>query len=153
MSRSNNYYERMSELADKSVAQVFAITENNISHFQKNDMGARLFSYGFAILIITILIRLMQWALSYAGSLGFLRVGSGPDDLFFLGLLGVAVLMMAGGLVANTFLIWNVQAQNREVARVVAGKFESIIAMEGQDDLLKARQPADGAAQQPSGSS
>lgn len=117
--------------------------------FKKNDMGARLFIYGFNILIFAILIRLAQWMLSYVGSLGVLRFGSNPDDLFFVGLLSVAVVMMAGGLIGNTFLIWNVQAQNREMTRFIAGKFESIIAAEGQDGSLRAEVPQTPGAQDP----
>jgi hypothetical protein len=92
--------------------QYAALFEKNIRDFSDRSMGSRLFVSGACLLALTVAIRLIQWALVY-GLLTIKASGTNSlpslDDILFISLLIVSVLMMTAGLLANLYLIWSVQ--------------------------------------------
>ena len=73
--------------------------------FADQKMGSTLFMAGLSLLVFDIFVRLAQWAVN------LLLPGAATklDDVLFLALLGVSILMMAGGLISNLYLIWSLQ--------------------------------------------
>src|SRR5262249_50387003 len=114
--------DRLSDATNRYSRLVRDNIETNINAFSSPHMGSTLFVYGLVVLAIACFLRLAQWVLvSFGRSLSFLGQPQGleMDDLFFLGLLFVSVTMMAGGLLANLYLIWSIQRAELQAAESV----------------------------------
>jgi hypothetical protein len=78
-----------------------------IERFSQITMGATLFLTGLTLLSLDVIFRVYTWKLGV----------DQRNDLLFISLLVVAVMMMAGGLVANLYLIWSLERGRTQVAQ------------------------------------
>lgn len=122
---------------DRYVGYARETFERNVKDFSDPRMGSRLFTAGAALLVFNIVFRVFQWAvLNFSINFGKPQPAavSVLDDLFFLTLCVLSVLMMAGGLFANLYLVWNVQRANRQAEEAARESFRAVLMDEvGQD--------------------
>jgi hypothetical protein len=88
----------------------------NIKHFSEIGMGARLVTIGLGLLLLDIAGRVVP---------SVFPLGIKPvDDLAFVSLLIVSGLMIAGGILANLYLVWSVQRGGADIARMAQASIE-----------------------------
>lgn len=97
----------------------------NVKHFSEIGMGSRLTTIGLGLLLLDIGVRVVP-------SISAIPIGIKPiDDLAFISVLVVSGLMMAGGILANLYLVWNVQRSSSEIARMAQASIERETTLAG----------------------